>query len=419
MVAFDVPWPPSTGHRQRLSAHVAALQELGEIDLFGIVPAGRAESCDVPPDAGLARVEAARERSPQPSPLLKAVGGTSLERPARFAELGGQRLARAARTRLPVGVAPANVHKLRQAFRRFARPPYDLVWFSRAEPYLQLGRPRVGPTVVDFEDLEHVKLQAMRAAILEQRPSGLSQGLRRRIRAEVTAVEARRWRRAIEGVARSADHLTACSELDARRLGAYHVTVVPNGYDAPERPLGRLDVGSPPTVLLQGNLWYGPNLEAARILVTDIGPRLRALVPDVRIRLVGNRPPAVAALADPPGVTVVGVVPDMAPELAGADLIATPIPYGSGTRTKIVEAFAHRVPVVSSTVGAEGLDAEDGRHLLLADDPDSFAGACARLLADIELRRRLTEAARRLFDERFESSQVRRAVIAAAVATSA
>ena len=69
----------------------------------------------------------------------------------------------------------------------------------------------------------------------------------------------------------------------------------------------------------------------------------------------------------------------MEPELAQADVAVVPIRYGSGTRLKILESFAHRVPVVSTTIGAEGLQVEHGVHLLLADDPEAFAAACERL----------------------------------------
>ena len=78
-----------------------------------------------------------------------------------------------------------------------------------------------------------------------------------------------------------------------------------------------------------------------------------------------------------------------------------PVRYGSGTRVKILEAFAHRIPVVSTTIGAEGLDVTDGLHLLIADDPDSFADRCERLLTDADLRRQVVDAAERLFEERY------------------
>ena len=81
-------------------------------------------------------------------------------------------------------------------------------------------------------------------------------------------------------------------------------------------------------------------------------------------------------------MTVVGQVPDIDTELARADVVLVPIRFGSGTRLKILEAFAHRIPVVSTSLGAEGLDAVDEHHLLIADTPNAIAAACARLLED-------------------------------------
>ena len=156
-----------------------------------------------------------------------------------------------------------------------------------------------------------------------------------------------------------------------------------------------------PTILFQGSLNYAPNMDAADWLIRDIAPRIRTRVPGAGIRLVGRPTPGVERLHAPPSVTVVGRVAEMDPELELADLVVVPVRYGSGTRVKILEAFAHRIPVVSTTIGAEGLDVTDGLHLLIADDPDSFADRCERLLTDADLRRQVVDAAERLFEERY------------------
>ena len=191
-----------------------------------------------------------------------------------------------------------------------------------------------------------------------------------------------------------------CSELDAERAragGVPRVEVVANAYRLVSDPVGRIQVSDPPTVLFQGTLRYPPNAEAARFLVREVGPHLRRLVPDVRIRLVGTPAAGLASLGDPPAVTLVGQVPDIADELARADLVVVPLRFGSGTRLKVLEAFAQKVPVVSTTLGAEGLGVQDGVHLLLADTPEGLAEACARLLADEALRERMVEQAHQLF----------------------
>jgi hypothetical protein len=160
------------------------------------------------------------------------------------------------------------------------------------------------------------------------------------------------------------------------------------------------------TVLFQGTLRYPPNAEAARFLVGAVAPALRRLVPDVRVRLVGATTSALEALEDPPAVTLVGQVPDIAAELARADVVVVPIRFGSGTRLKVLEAFAQRVPVVATTLGAEGLGVEDGVHLLLADTAEGLAEACARLLADEGLRSGLVARGHELFVERYADGVV-------------
>ena len=100
-----------------------------------------------------------------------------------------------------------------------------------------------------------------------------------------------------------------------------------------------------------------------------------------------------------------GRVPEIEPELARADIAVVPLRIGSGTRLKILESFAHRIPVVSTTVGADGLDVENGVHLLLADRPEDFALACRRLVEDPALTRpALVDAAEQRYLERYEWS---------------
>jgi glycosyltransferase involved in cell wall biosynthesis len=131
---------------------------------------------------------------------------------------------------------------------------------------------------------------------------------------------------------------------------------------------------------------------------------IRREIPGARIRLVGHETATVTALDHPPEVTVVGRVPSMEPELARCDVVVVPIRFGSGTRLKIMEAFAHRVPVVSTSIGAEGLDAEHGVHLLIADSPAEFAAACKLVCSTPPLRRALVDAAERLYRERYATS---------------
>lgn len=194
--------------------------------------------------------------------------------------------------------------------------------------------------------------------------------------------------------------LAAPAEADA--VGTRHgltTTVVPNAVHPPAgRPRRPDRFAGPVSVLLVGNLTYRPNAEAARRLVDDVLPRLRARLGDrpVRLTLVGAAAPAVRALDDPPAVRVTGFVPDLAAHYAGADVVVAPITDGGGTRIKLLEAFSHGLPVVTTATGAAGLAVRHEVHLLVADTADEIARQVARVVTDRGLALRLSRAAEHL-----------------------
>src|SRR5262245_35026062 len=209
------------------------------------------------------------------------------------------------------------------------------------------------------------------------------------------------------------DHVLVCSERDRaavqRRAGHAALHVVPNGVRRP----GPAAAGSPETggcirLLFVGSLSYFPNVDAATVLCRDVLPRLRArLRRDVRVEVVGRRPSAaVASLADIPGVTVHADVVRLSPFYARAQAVVTPLRAGGGTRLKILEAFAHGVPVVSTSVGVEGLDVVSGQHLLIGEDPAELVEACQRLLETPGLAGRLRAEALRIIAARYDAAVV-------------
>lgn len=178
-----------------------------------------------------------------------------------------------------------------------------------------------------------------------------------------------------------------CSEIDAAavkgRVPGARVAVVPNAVGLPRDTRSR-QVANVFTLLLVGSMGYGPNAAAADELCREILPRVRAGADrEVRVTIVGSHPlPAVARLAEIAGVTVTGAVPEVTPYYDRADVAVIPVRAGGGTRIKLLEAFAHRVPVVATPMAAEGLDVTPGRHLLAGDGPDALAAACLRLLRE-------------------------------------
>ncbi len=184
------------------------------------------------------------------------------------------------------------------------------------------------------------------------------------------------------------DRVVAVSEEDAERMrrdyGVRDVASIPTGVDTEFFRPGPPERVVPSSLVFTGSMDWLPNQDAIRFLVEQFLPRLRATVPDVTLTVVGRDPPPalVAACADDPGITFTGWVEDVRPYIERAAVYVVPIRIGGGTRLKIYEAMAMEKPVVSTTVGAEGLPLVDGQHILLADSPDAFADAVVRLLRD-------------------------------------
>jgi glycosyltransferase involved in cell wall biosynthesis len=148
-----------------------------------------------------------------------------------------------------------------------------------------------------------------------------------------------------------------------------------------------------PSVLFCGAMDYSPNVDALRWYFGEIHQRLRELVPDLQVWIVGKAPvPEVQAYGQLPGVTVTGGVPDVRPYYRRSWLQIVPLRVGGGTRLKIPECLAMGTPVVSTTIGAQGLDLVHDGDILLADTPADFARETARALQDAGLRERLTAA---------------------------
>ncbi len=179
-----------------------------------------------------------------------------------------------------------------------------------------------------------------------------------------------------------------------------HPIVIENGVDCTAL---RLLPRAGAALLFAGAMDYPPNSDAAVFFCRAILPLVRASLPDVKLLIVGHAPPhQVMALGRGPGVTVTGRVDDVRPYYAQAAVSIVPLRAGSGTRLKILESMALGRPVVSTSIGCEGLDVEDGRHLLIANTPQRFAECVTRLLIDPALRERIAAEARRLVEQRYD-----------------
>jgi glycosyltransferase involved in cell wall biosynthesis len=225
----------------------------------------------------------------------------------------------------------------------------------------------------------------------------------------------RKLRREELATYRDADGVYLCSEVDERRLldqvpGARTV-VIPNAADIAyyqPRPTDPPPDGR--TIVFFGLLSYLPNVDGVIHFVQNIWPRIAGANPHARCKIIGGSPPpSLMALAGP-RVEFTGFVPDLRSHLASAAAVVVPLRFGGGTRLKIVEAMAMGKAIVSTTLGAEGIDAVSGRDLLIEDQPGAFANAVNRLLAEPGLAVRIGQSARRLAEERYSWSAAARAL---------
>ena len=199
------------------------------------------------------------------------------------------------------------------------------------------------------------------------------------------------WRRMFNferDACRRFDAVIAVSENDAAKMradyGLSHVIAVPTAVDTDYFQPHPDVVRAPSTLVFTGSLDWTPNIDGLRWFVDLVLPIVARAVPNVKLNVVGRNPRAdlVAGIKGRPGVELVGRVPDVRPHVQGATASVVPLLVGGGTRMKIFESLALDTPVVSTTIGAEGLPLEPNNHILIADSPEDFAHATIELLCN-------------------------------------
>jgi sugar transferase (PEP-CTERM/EpsH1 system associated) len=217
--------------------------------------------------------------------------------------------------------------------------------------------------------------------------------------------ETRRIHSAEMSAIAQANACVTVSEDDAELLAAEalprpSIPIVP-GVDCDRlAPVPRPTTGR--NLLFVGSMNYLPNVDAAVFFVRDVLPLVRAKLPDVTLTIVGLRPPAIVQrLSDKPGIVVTGTVEDVRPYYASAAVAVVPLRMAGGVRMKILEALAFGMPIVSTSIGAQGLGLRNGHELLIADNPADLAAAIVRLISDPSLRSQLASTARAAAEQRF------------------
>ncbi|MGD2051227.1 MAG: glycosyltransferase family 4 protein [Acidimicrobiia bacterium] len=220
---------------------------------------------------------------------------------------------------------------------------------------------------------------------------------------------AARTARLEEAHVQAVDQVWMCSPRDQARIAARYgrsegVFVIPNALPVPpHRPTREERNDGIARMVFPGDFAYPPNREAAEIIINELVPRLRERLGAFEVILAGRYPSSdmMEAHHTMAEVRVTGPVAEMAPILAEADVLVAPLQAGSGSRFKLLEAFAAGLPVVATPKAAEGLAVMDGTHLVLADEADAMASAVAALTADPPHARLLADAGWQLVRDRY------------------
>lgn len=218
--------------------------------------------------------------------------------------------------------------------------------------------------------------------------------------------EARVMQRTEKALIAKADEVWCVSENDKRKLSfnsqrlAAKIRVVPNGVDLDMFKFAEY-TGNEDYVLFFGSFDWKPNVDGAEFFLKDILPLVRAHKPDIKTLFIGRAVPRHLKKYEEARVRFLDAVEDIRPFIKGAALTVVPIRIGGGSRLKILEAMAIGRVVVSTTVGAEGIDYENGRDIVIADTPESFSVAVVKLLNNPDLLRQIGQNARRLIEEKY------------------
>lgn len=275
--------------------------------------------------------------------------------------------------------------------------PYSVAQFrstelrERAARALAAGRDAL--VVVDFvhaavnlpRDVPNVRVlfqHNVEAMIWERQAKAQTHPLLRRY----FRLQADRMRRFEAETCARFDCVIAVSEADAQYMREHYqldnVAAIPTSVDTDYFAFEPLRADSPPSIVFVGSMDWSPNEDGVLWFASQVLPLVRAVRPDVTLNIVGRSPSArIMDLArHDERIRVTGRVDDVRPHLRGATCSVVPLHVGGGTRIKIYESISAGTPVVSTTIGAEGLPLENGKHALIADDARRFAKSVLRML---------------------------------------
>lgn len=284
--------------------------------------------------------------------------------------------------------------------RHLRRQRYDAIviefWYV-ANPLIALVR-TLQPQARVLVDTEHIYFYSDQV-----REAALGGGDAPELRAQRKATEL-----AVYG---AADAIITTTDEDRdvvlRERPQVRCRTIPNIHALPDAPVGQMAHRVPQSVIFVGNFKGNPsNVDAMLWFCREVMPALWRRAPEARLRIVGNMPPAeVQALAGAQ-VEVTGFVPETAPWLDSSVVSVCPLRFGAGLKGKIGEAMMHGLPVVSTRVGTQGMSPVEGQEILVADEPEAFAAAIARLFDDAALWCAMSQAGRQFIERHFGMAAV-------------
>ncbi len=282
-----------------------------------------------------------------------------------------------------------------------ARERFDFVWAER--PHIaRVCEAFIPRTIMDLDDIEHVKIARLLSL---QKPGGgrVHNMYRYRLYRHLELSWSRRFLASV-----------VCSEEDRaylERHGCRNAVTVPNGpnlarpWHIPPRPR-KLDPSSPPRMVFLGNVDSKPNIDAIRFFASEVLPPLLARSPEATLDVIGPGADGADGRFGP-RVRFRGFVPDLDAALADYDMLVAPLRFGGGTKLKVLDAMANGIPVVTTSVGAEGLSITHGEHAWLAETAPELVEGILRVKQDVELGNRLSSTAFALVRERFSWDAIR------------
>jgi glycosyltransferase involved in cell wall biosynthesis len=378
-----LPYPPREGHQLRSWHLLRAVAEVHEVTLLSCLRRDDAPDQCAPLRAVVSRLEtfalpAERSRLALADALLRSTLGPH-----------------------PFVAEKYSPRRLRTRVNELARES-DLIHVDMLPLMHAIGEV-TNPLVLNAHNVEHL--------LLRQR-ADQERAMGRRLFINDQVPKLLRFER---DACRRADHVLACSEDDARTLAALApqtpISVVPNGVDLERcQPGGR--AVQPARMIFVGPMSWFPNLDGMQWFLRDVLPRILALRSDAQLTIVGKSNGLDVPESLRSHVRLAGFVENLQAEFDEAAVCIVPLRAGSGTRLKVLEAMAFGKAIVTTSIGAQGIDLADGDEALFADDPATFANAVLELFADPRRAAHLGKAARAKAQARYDWRAIGRDLLA-------